>query len=452
MKDTAELATVAEDGVRRATRAGAHHAEVYLWSARYHHAKLGGTLSSVLQADTSGLSVRVAIDDRLAFAVTSGISEDDVDWAITRAVRSARLLPRGAATTGFPPPAATTGGETRVHPKIVDPSPDRLLALVDTLDDAVAGVDAVDYAEATTTSTHGRFCVANSAGLVAGDANAYESVVYEVRCKGETHKFAKTGAFARSPLDEGEDLVARCRSLVDLAASSTRPKPLDGPVTRAIFDGVAAKEILHRVMAAFDGRAVLQGRSRLKDRLGERVAHESLTFRDLPNDGVGCRNQRVDDEGVPTRDLTLLDRGVVSSFLYDWRTAAEASVPPTGSGLRSLDGRYASMPSPGIVNLDVRPGDQTLDEMVEGADRAVLIRGSVLGSFTMNPTTGDFSFVVPMAHLIEKGRIRHALPSGTAAGNLFDCIRQVEGLGREVTRLAGGTSVPLAVAGVTFAT
>lgn len=447
-----DLLALAEDGVRRARQAGADEAEVYFWSARGHHAKLGGTLSNVERTDTSGLSVRTFVDGRDAFAVSSGISPLDLAWAIDRAVRSAGLAPRTGRRAGLPSTAATPRPPTGVDPRLLDPAPDRLMSVVDVLGEVAATAPSVDYAEATVGSHYGLFAVANSAGVATWDHNAYENCVFEVRSRGDVPKFAKTGAFGRHPVDECEDLAALARDIVELAGSSTGATRLDRPVQRVIFDAVAAKEILHRVLASFNGQAVHEGRSRLKGRIGERIAHEGLTIRDRPNDGAGCRNQRVDDEGVPTRDTTLIEAGVATSFVYDWRASVEAGVPPTGNGFRSIDNRYADRPSPQTVNVEVAPGDRTLEEIVEGADRAVLVRGGVLGSFTMNPFLGDFSFVVPMAHYVEGGKIRHAVTSGTAGGNLFDALRHIEHIGRDVRRLVAGTSVPLAVGGVTFAT
>jgi PmbA protein len=166
----------------------------------------------------------------------------------------------------------------------------------------------------------------------------------------------------------------------------------------------------------------------------------------------GCRRQRVDDEGVPTASRALIERGMLTSFLYDSRSAFADGLAPPGNGLRPMELRYAGAPAPRVANIEMAPGDASLEELVEGAGRAVLVQDVMLGTFAFSLVNGDFSFVAPAAHAIEAGKVTHALPPTTVAGNLYRAVQDIQAIGKEPKRLLFGSFVPLRIGGVTCAT
>ena len=76
--------------------------------------------------------------------------------------------------------------------------------------------------------------------------------------------------------------------------------------------------------------------------MGQRVATEKVTVVDngtIPN-RRGSLN--IDDEGLPTQNTTLIDKGVLRSYLSDKLSAKLMGLPSTGSGRR----RELMRPSP----------------------------------------------------------------------------------------------------------
>lgn len=93
-----------------------------------------------------------------------------------------------------------------------------------------------------------------------------------------------------------------------------------------------------------------------------------------------------------------------------------------------------------------------MEELLGGVDRAVYVRDYLLGWFTNNQVTGDFSTVAPLAFLVEKGSIVQALPPTTVAGNVYRMLEQVEEVSRERRTLLRGRFPALRVGGLTCAT
>lgn len=452
MRSPEEFLALAEEGVKRA-ESRVDHAEVFVWSEVTHKARVAGETGALEQRDVSGVSVRVLSDGRLADAGSSGCSEEDIAWVIDRAAASAGMLPRGEVLPRFADPQPVTGSQTRLDPALVDPDSDRILDLVAQLAEPAEGVDRIDYAKAGASVSRSRFAVANSSGVATWDENAYETVGLEVRARfGDQRKFLRTGASARGPVNKEVDVGDLGAEAVNLISEAGDPKPLDEPVTHVIFDRRSSSTLLGGIVPSLAGSPAKQGRTKFHDKMGERVVSEKLTFRDAPQDGRGIRNQRIDDEGIPTKPLTLIEDGTLVNYLYDWRGAVNEAEEPTGHGLRPMSSRYTGSPGTGTVNLRVDGGDRSLDELVEEADRAVLVRGSTLGSFTTNRGSGDFSFVVPYALYIEDGEIQHPLVSASLAGNIFDALEDVVAVGSKEGCPQSTGCPPISVGSITCAT
>ena len=108
-----------------------------------------------------------------------------------------------------------------------------------------------------------------------------------------------------------------------------------------------ASALLSPLELAFNGKAVLEGASTLRDRLGEQVFDKRLSLWDDATIAYGMGSRPQDDEGVPSQRLPLVANGVVTNFLYDLQTAALAGTKSTGNGRRAGSG----FPSPAISSL-----------------------------------------------------------------------------------------------------
>jgi len=49
----------------------------------------------------------------------------------------------------------------------------------------------------------------------------------------------------------------------------------------------------------------------------------------------GLDTAPVDDEGVPSQDTVILDKGVLQTYLYNCYSAARDGVESTGNGMRA---------------------------------------------------------------------------------------------------------------------
>lgn len=445
-----DLLAIAEDGVGRAKAKGADAAEAYACHQSNARVEFRGRLGEVQETLEGGVSVRVSLGGRLGFAGSPGLGNDSLERAIERALENARNAPVDARFRHYADPQPVTAPPTRIDARVAEPEADRILA---DAKDAAAAVEAqadVTYVSFQLSATRVRFGVANDRGVAAWDQDARESFLSEMRVsKGSLHKTSNDFGCERIPLSERHDLGKLMHEAAARARAALVTKPLDGLVDTVVFDAITAAQALGPFL---DNLQLAAARPEgLAEKLGARVASGHVTIHDTPQRADGPRAQRVDDEGVPTRTTRLIDQGVLRELVTNSYVAHHKGAPPTGNGFRAFDNRWSGGPRPRLASVDVAPGAKTLDALLAGVDRAVYVRDMLLGFFTNNPVTGDFSTVAPLAYLVEKGSIVQALPPTTVAGNVFRMMEGVEDVSRERRTVQRGTFPAMRVRGLTCA-
>ncbi|HEX9968508.1 MAG TPA: metallopeptidase TldD-related protein, partial [Acidimicrobiales bacterium] len=200
----------------------------------------------------------------------------------------------------------------------------------------------------------------------------------------------------------------------DRARRSAEARDLDPGDYEVVLLPVAAAEVFRFLgNYGFNGRSVTEDTSFL--RVGEQQLDAALTVVDDVTDprsvGIG-----FDIEGTPKHPLALVEAGVTVAAVHDRRTARKAGVDSTGHANDLWD-------SPVPANLVVTPGTASVDELVAGVERGLVVTelhySRVLDPKTLVVTglTRNGTF------LVEGGRVVGA------AGNLRFTQSFVEALG-----------------------
>ena len=221
---------------------------------------------------------------------------------------------------------------------------------------------------------------------------------------------------------DGEKLA---NEVCDLAKSSLNSKPIETDNYNVVLDYYAATGLLQTFITAFDGENVARGRSILKDKIGSEIVNQSLSIIDNPLLEKGMNTTRCDGEGSVSETTELIKDGVLNSFIYDIYTANKEGVKTTSNGYR---GSYLSTPMISPSNLEFK-----FDEMKDLSEiKKGVLTTSVLGAHTANPISGDFSVEANNAFKIENGEITEPINKAMISGNIFEIMKQVEGLKSEI--------------------
>ena len=407
---------ILHDLVRSARAAGADAAEAV--GAERSALSVGvrlGALEEVEREEARDLGLRVFVGKRQAVVSGSDVSPAARAKLVERAVAMARLAPEDAYA-GLAP-------EDRLARS---PFPD--LDLYDPTERSAEELEALAMeAEAAARAVPG---VANSDGGGASWSTSGWSFVTSHGFEGR-HRASGFSLSASVIAGEGAEMERggegrSTRYACDLpgaaeigktagerAVSHFGPRKLSSTTAAVIFENRIAPSIIGPFVGAIAGTAVARGVSFLKDKLGQPVFAPGVTLTDDPHRARGMGSSPFDDEGVSTTRQTLIENGVLTSWLLNAAAARQLKLETTGHASRGLAG------TPGVSthNLTVAPGAETREALMKQAGKGLLVT-SMFGP-SLNGNTGDWSVGVS-GFWFEDGEIAYPVSGVTVAANLIE--------------------------------
>ncbi|MGQ9584393.1 MAG: TldD/PmbA family protein [Anaerolineae bacterium] len=381
--------------------------------------------------ETRGLALRVIAEGRVGLASSTRL--DEPGQLVDEALAVARL---GAPVSYQLPGAAVVSWLTLYHPDAAAWEPAAMVQAGREMIETLRRENSELLCDAHLGKSVQGVAILNSQGLVTGYQKTQVNASLTANWIRGTDILNVWEGESSLRLDLRFDrLVEQVAHKVRLAERVARVPTAQMPV---IFTpkGVYST-LLAPLEGAFNGKMVLEGASPLSERLGERAFDPCLSILDDPLTEEGVESSPVDDEGVPTRPLPLVEAGVVCSFYYDLHTASLAGVEPTGHGRRGL----ASLPSPGLSNLVVAPGQTPFTEMLAEVRQGLLV-DQTMGAWAGNTLAGEFSGNVHLGYLVESGELVGRVKDTMVSGNVFQALAHLQSVGDEAVWIGGAVRVP----------
>jgi predicted Zn-dependent protease len=387
----------------------------------------GDTRVSTARSRMSHL--RVAREGRIGFASGSG---DDVAELVGRAMASAAAGEE--LELWLPAPAPLPEVVTRA-PQAAAADVAALGSLARTLRDRL--VRSNRRVEVWAERSFGSVQLASSRAVLAGYDATLSGIgaVVESIGVGWAPPCRVHCASAELPtLFEVEELVADVdRRLAPPIVEHPVPLPAAMPVC---FAPRAVRTLLRPLRAALTGQEAFLGRSPLRARLGERMFDEKLSLLDdaLAPGRPGSRP--IDDDGVVSRLVPLIERGRLMNFVADLQVGVRAGVPSTGHAWRLP----SAAPRVGFTNLRLTPGLENRATLLTMMGTGLLVEDLDWEAGT-NSLAGTIALNAPWAYLVEGGRIRGRLEGVVLSGNVYEALGRISAVGSDATWL-GAHSLP----------
>jgi TldD protein len=435
-----------------ALSAGGEYADLYF----EHRATTSISLDeSLVKGATQGVSVgcgvRVIAGERTGYAYTDDLARDK----ILKAAQIAAHISSGPARV------STIGLSERtlprnLYPVVTAPTDVELagkLELVWRADRAARAYDArirhvrVGYADEV------RYVLTvTSEGSISGDFQPLARL--NVSCLAQEGKQVQRGHsggggrveldfFLREKTPEHFAREAARQAVVQLAAVDAPAGEME-VVLGPGWPGILLHEAVgHGLESDFNRKKT----SAFSGLLGEKVASELCTVVD---DGTipGRRGSlNVDDEGTPTSQTVLIERGVLRGYLQDKMGARLTKASLTGNGRRES---YAHIPMPRMTNTYMLAGNSDPDDIIRSVRRGLYAVN--FGGGQVDITNGKFVFSASEAYLIENGQLTRPVRNATLIGDGPTVLRHVSMVGNDLALDEGigscgkdGQTVPVGV-------
>jgi PmbA protein len=400
-----------------------------------------GEVEQLAVADSLGVGVRVVRDRRQGFAYCGTFDADALAETVAEA--------RDNAAFGEPDEAAGLAEPDGVEPAALDlwrpgladvPTADKVALAVEleravrAADRRITGVESCDYAD-----SRAEAAVATTTGIRrASRETGCELVAYSLAADGDDTQTGFGFSLGRS-FDE-LDVGVAARDAADRAVRMLgATKPPSGRLT-IVLDPWVTAQLVGIVAGTLGGEEVVKGRSLFADRVGEQVASPLVTLVEDPTDARSWGATPVDDEGLATRRVPLVDGGVLQGFVHSTWTGRRLGAASTGSAVRA---GFKSTPTAGCRAVALTPGSADAATLLTGVADGVLVQ-EVSGLHSgVNPVSGDLSTGAEGLR-IRGGELAEPLREFTIASTLQRLLHDVTAVGSDLTWL------PMSAAGLTL--
>jgi len=306
--------------------------------------------------DGESVSLRVAVDGRVASAQTTVTGPDALAAFVDAALETASLQPADPDWPGLAPPAPVPDVE-HADEATYEASPETRAAIVRDFVAAGDGMLAAGYCQ-----TEGRSVTfADSAGQTVSGRHT-SAIVDGIHQTGTSAGSGHATSVAIGDLDGAAvgELAAR------RAADAVEP----GEIVPGSYEVILAPEAVGTMAIflafyGFNGKMVEEGQSFVD--LGTRQFDERFRFWDDVTDPRAL-GVPFDTEGTPKGRLDLVADGVTKAVAHNRKTGKRAG---TGSNGNNVPGSEAWGPIP--TNLFIGGEAGTVDEMISRVERGIYV-------------------------------------------------------------------------------
>lgn len=379
-------------------------------------------------SESEGLSLRGVYNGKMGYSYTEKVDDTSIDLLVKNVVENAMVIDSDDEEFIF---------EGSKEYKKIDTFNTSLDELSETekinfvkqleeeaykIDKRISSVETCVYGDG-----YGEIIMSNTKGLYLHDKSniAYTYIVVVAKDGNDI----KTGMAYRTGNDFSkfnakeiaEEAVKEALSL--LGARSVK----SGDYSVVIRNNAAA-DLLEAFTGIFSAESVQKDLSLLKGKLNEQIASEKFTLVDDPFMEDGLASKSFDGEGVACKYKKVIDKGVLKTYFHNLKTAKKDDIETTGNASK---GSYKSSIGLSPSNFYVEKGEKSLDEILSGMDKGIMITELQGLHSGLNSISGDFSLAA-LGYEIKEGKVSNPVEQITVAGNYFEMLKNIEEVGSDL--------------------
>jgi len=423
-----------------AQKLGADEAEVYFLGKQLITVRMtGGQVLESKGVHDIGVGIRVFREKSIGMAVSNDLTRESLETTTQKALAIAKIRGPAKHWKSLPKPKKVKPVPKIFDRKVAEMDLEETVNLAIRMLDEAKGFSRkiVDVSGSLNVFTD-KVQIINTHGVDISQTST--SILGSITTEAEEKSSRSTGVGFQgscslrefNPESVGEESA-------DMAVRSLNAQKLEAGNYSLILEPFTLAEVTSYVFAGAVTSKMYQDKvSCFQGKLGEIVSDESLSIYDDPTMAGYLGATSFDDEGVSTRRLPLIEKGVFKNLLYDTFYASKDNVASTGNAKRTgnLPGRsYSGLPFPEPHNFVVDKGTQSKDELIEDTKRGILV-GRIWYTYALQPERGDFSTTTRSgAFLVQNGEIKKPILPMRINDNLPRCLQNLGGIANDVKQV-----------------
>ncbi|MDC0127001.1 metalloprotease PmbA [Methylophilaceae bacterium] len=376
-----------------------------------------GSLESIELNNGKSLSITVFFKQHQGISSTSDFSNDALESCVKAACQIAKYTAEDKAF-GLADPILYSKDvkDLKIYNPYFDSQELMIQKVLECEDYALNFDSQITNSEGAQLSTsENLFVYQNSAGFSGGYPSSRSSLSCSVVAKSSAgmqrdYSYSSERSYTDLKLNKfiGQDAAQRAINRLNVRPIKTGKYPI-------IFEAPIATSIISSLSSAISGANLYRETSFLINSLNTKISPDFLSITENPFIKKGHASRNFDGEGVRIAERKIVDNGFLKSYFLSSYSARKLGMQSTGN-------------SGGAHNLVVNSSEQTLEELVQGIDKGLLIT-ELLGH-GLNMVTGDYSRGAA-GFWIESGKIQHAVEEITIASNLKDMLLNIKAVAND---------------------
>ena len=255
----------------------------------------------------------------------------------------------------------------------------------------------------------------DSQGLYARHSETTFEIGYESTVEDARGNHFSSYWWDASPRLKDLQLEGCAQKACQRAAEQIGPQSVPSGQYTLIIDSECASKLLTPVLNALGGHSLQQKNSFLVDSLGKALFPKNLSIVDAPRTPgeSGCR--LFDSEGVATREMPIIEKGVVKSYFLNTYISAKMGLEPTVEDAT----RVKVLPTGGC---------RTQEDVLRKVGNGILVTGFNGGN--SNSSTGAFSYGIE-GFYFKDGSIVHPVREMLITGHFIDLWNHLAAAGND---------------------
>ncbi len=415
--------------LNQSLESGADFAELFFEDNMTNSLRITGQEVVSLSTDNVfGVGVRLLQGSDEVYGYTNKVDFDNIQKLITRLKRNFKgpkhqVVPLGESQPlkeSMKKPFASMTKEEKAKKFI------KLSEIMKKQDDKIIQT-IVNYHE-----KEQKILVANTEGVYQNDVRPYiRCGLVAVAKEGEQMQDVYEGPgrsmglefFDLIDLEQLAQEVAQ-RAVALLTAEEMKPQVMTVVLNNG-FGGVIFHEACGHPLEA---TAIARGLSPFNNKLNQKIASDIVTAYDDGDIEGAWGKLNFDDEGMKTQKNLLIEKGILKSYLVDFRNGRKMKAKPTGSSRRES---YKYSPTSRMNSTYIANGTDKPEQIIKDTKYGLYAKS--LGGGTVEPATGEFNFVVKEGYLIEDGKLTTLVKGAMLIGYGDDVLLKIDRVGNNLS-------------------
>ncbi|MBD2356643.1 TldD/PmbA family protein [Tolypothrix sp. FACHB-123] len=272
----------------------------------------------------------------------------------------------------------------------------------------------------------------NSAGAVRTESHSIASVYLYSKTEEEGRKPRSAGAFRVNRGVEKLDINGCIQETVDKTISHLNYEKIKSGKYLVVFSPEAFLSLLGAFSNLYNAQNILDNQSlSTADDIGKQIASPLISVVDDALHPANIGAETFDGEGTPTRQVSLIEKGVLAGFLHSAGTAKRMNAQPTGNA--SIGAKVSV--SPNFFHV-FRAAEPEQELSLETAENVILIDDLQALHAGVKALQGSFSLPFD-GWLINKGE-KTSIESATVAGDFLEVLKSIICVEKEPELTPGG--------------